>query len=212
VTNHVGAIESERANLVRPGLRERQRLARQSAILKAAFDLITERGYEALTMESLAEWVGITRQTLYHHFSNKDEIVLKAILEMVNEGTELVLSAEPGKPPIMRLRCIMRQMLEIRFSPTRMRLSKVKLSLLPFKARPEYLVAFDRRFKALEDIVCQAQATKEIRTDIPSAIIVQMLLNLVADAQYEQLIAAGVVTPEEIVHSIFSSFFKGLMA
>jgi AcrR family transcriptional regulator len=193
------------------GLRERQRQARSSAILQAAFALITERGYEALTMESLAEWLGITRQTLYHHFANKDEIVLRAILTMVAESTKVIEERDRTLPATGRLRQIIRWLLETRFSPIKAQFCKARQSLLPIKSRPEYRAAFDLRAAALQQIVAQAQSDGGIRNDVPSAIVVQMLLSLVTETNYEELISTNGITPDQIVDSVLNTFFHGLI-
>ena len=99
------------------GLRERQRVDRGEKILSATFELLAERGYEALTMELLAERVGISRQTLYHHFSSKDEITLRALLKIIEKGIRTIESIDPGLSPVVRLERVLRWMLNLRFQP-----------------------------------------------------------------------------------------------
>ena len=83
-----------------PGLRERQKQARGEAILEAAFALIVEEGYDALTMEGLAARVGISRQTLYHHFVSREDIVLRAVLSLMAQGIEAIQSFDPALAPV----------------------------------------------------------------------------------------------------------------
>ncbi len=194
----------------RLGLRERQKEARGKAILEAAFALIVERGYDALTMEALASRVGISRQTLYLHFSSREDIVLRAVLTLMDEGIKVIQSFDPSLPPVERLKGIVRWMLESRFQPARAALVKVRHSLMTVKSHPDYQRAFDRRAAVLAQIVTAAQDAGEIRADLPSRLIVQMLLGLVSDASYEGLIAAGKTTLSEIADSIIDVFFTGL--
>lgn len=77
----------------------------QQDILIAAADVLQRNGYEATTMKDIAAEVNLTAASLYHHFKNKDALLL-AVLEA---GQELVISRlEPivhsDKPCDQRLR------------------------------------------------------------------------------------------------------------
>jgi TetR/AcrR family transcriptional regulator, cholesterol catabolism regulator len=56
-------------------------------IIMAAADVLQRKGYEAATMKDIAAQVKLTAASLYHHFRNKDELLL-AVLEM---GLDLVI-------------------------------------------------------------------------------------------------------------------------
>lgn len=44
-------------------------------LLEAALDLFSERGFDAVNMQSLADAVGIKQPSIYKHFKNKQEIL-----------------------------------------------------------------------------------------------------------------------------------------
>jgi len=50
-------------------------------ILTAASELILERGYDGLSMRQVADRIGYTATTIYHHFENKDALVAAVIDE-----------------------------------------------------------------------------------------------------------------------------------
>jgi len=192
------------------GLRARQRQARGEAILCAAFDLMAEQGYEALTMEVLAEQVGISRQTLYHHFASKEDIALRAVLKLMEQGTQAIYELDTASSPLARLERVIRWMLELRFSPNGAAFVKARPALGPIKAHPEYRRAFIQRTEAINGIVKAAQSAREINTSLPSALIVQMLLGLVVGAEYEELIAASVISPADVTEMVVAAFFQGV--
>jgi AcrR family transcriptional regulator len=191
-------------------LRGRQREARDEAILEAAFAFIVENGYDSLTMEGLAARVGISRQTLYHHFSSREDIALRAILTLMDQGIQAIESFDHALPPVQRLEMIVRWMMETRFQPACAALVKVRHSIMTVKSHPDYQRAFEKRASALAQIVAQAQRASEIRTDLPSRLIVQMLLGLVSDASYEGLIADEQTTLPQVIDAIVEVFFTGL--
>lgn len=54
-------------------------------ILLAAADVLRRNGYEATTMKDIAAEVNLTAASLYHHFTNKDALLL-AVLEAGLDG------------------------------------------------------------------------------------------------------------------------------
>ncbi len=191
------------------GLRERQRQARGAAILEAAFALIVEQGYDALTMEALAASVGISRQTLYHYFASREDITLRAVLSLMEQGIETIRSLDPALSPVEKLKQVVRWMLESRSEPVYAALIKARNSLMSVKSHPEYLRVFERRAAALAGIVEKAQEAGELRADLPSRLLVQMLFGLVS-VSYEELIAAGQTTPAQVADATSDVFFAGL--
>ena len=204
MTTEVAAQAEER-----PGLRERQRQARDEAILEAAFALIVEQGYDALTMEAVAAKVGISRQTLYHHFASKDDLTLRAILTLMEQGVQAIEAVDPSLPPVERLRRVVYGMLESRFQPSMAAFVKVRHSLMPLKAHPDYRRAFERRADALAQVVAAAQAAGELRADLPSRLIVQMLLGLISSASHEDQALTEQAAPALVTEAIVEVFFSG---
>jgi AcrR family transcriptional regulator len=194
------------------GLRGRQREARDEAILESAFSLIAEDGYEALTMEALAARVGISRQTLYHHFASREDIMLRAVLTLMDQGIQAIESFDPTLPAIERLKLIVRWKLEQRFEPACAALVKDRSSIISVKSHPEYLRAFERRSVVLADIVREAQTSGDIRNDLSPRLVIQMMLGLISDASYENLVATGETERTKLADIIIDVFFSGLRA
>ncbi|BDI30340.1 hypothetical protein CCAX7_23910 [Capsulimonas corticalis] len=203
-------IVEELAVTAKSGLRERQRRERGDTILQAAFALLAEKGYDALTMEELAERVGISRQTLYHHFASKEDIALRAVMIFAEEGIQSIRAIDPLLPPIDRLERIIRWMMEIRFTPTRAAFVRARPMLARIKASPEYREAFDRRARAIQDIADAAVEAGQIQQGLSSAMVVQILLALVCDPSYEEMVDAGKATPAEVAESVALFFRRGV--
>src|SRR5579859_6144904 len=89
---------------------ERQR--REEDILQIAEGLLLERGYAELNMDELADAVGISKPTLYHHFTGKDEIALRVLMRSYRHMDEF-LSAPLDEPAIDRLIGMIRRSLAI---------------------------------------------------------------------------------------------------
>jgi TetR/AcrR family transcriptional regulator, cholesterol catabolism regulator len=76
-------------------------------ILLAAADVLQRNGYEATTMKDIAAAVNLTAASLYHHFRNKDALllaVLEAGLEQVTFQIEPILnSPQPSDQKLRRM-------------------------------------------------------------------------------------------------------------
>jgi AcrR family transcriptional regulator len=57
--------------------RDTQFNEKREAILTAAAAILAEKGYDAVSLNDVADHFGITKPTLYYYFSSKDELVLQ---------------------------------------------------------------------------------------------------------------------------------------
>ncbi|MFJ3638764.1 TetR/AcrR family transcriptional regulator [Streptomyces sp. NPDC090108] len=60
----------------RPGLRERKKSRTREAIRSAAYDLIEEQGYDAATVDLIADRAEVSPSTVFRYFPTKEDIVL----------------------------------------------------------------------------------------------------------------------------------------
>jgi len=84
------------------GLRERKKLRTRALIQKEAIRLFLERGFEATTIEEIAEAAEISPSTFFNYFPTKEEVVFQ------DELDPLILAAFNARPegthPIRALR------------------------------------------------------------------------------------------------------------
>jgi AcrR family transcriptional regulator len=89
---------------------ERKRGRRIQTILTTTAELLGERGYDAVSLEDVAEQLDVTKGSLYYYFASKDELVTAAIETLGNDWTarlERLPAAQPGRPPAERLRALL---------------------------------------------------------------------------------------------------------
>jgi AcrR family transcriptional regulator len=84
-------------------------------ILDRAALLFYERGYDATSIRDLAEATGVSSSTLYHHYSNKQEILYAVVHRFMQVFNAAIIPAlrDPGRTPTARLLDAVRLHLEI---------------------------------------------------------------------------------------------------
>lgn len=85
----------------------------QERVFAALVELMAERGYDSITMAQLAEHAGLGRTAIYHHFHDKDAVVIAFAThetERYVSALEAVLATTDD--PVERLRLYVRTHLD----------------------------------------------------------------------------------------------------
>jgi AcrR family transcriptional regulator len=95
------------SNQPTPGLRERKKAKTRAAIQRHALRLFQEQGYEATTVQQIAEAVEISPSTFFRYFPTKEDVVL------YDDFDPLLFAAFEAQPaelsPIQAMRRALRQ-------------------------------------------------------------------------------------------------------
>ncbi|MEU0572614.1 helix-turn-helix domain-containing protein [Nonomuraea sp. NPDC005983] len=89
------------------GLRELKKEQTRQRICEVALRLFDERGYEAVTVNEIAEAAGVAKVTLFNYFPTKECLVLSGIEE---DYARIVTERPPGQSPLDAFRAHYRAM------------------------------------------------------------------------------------------------------
>ena len=78
--------------------REATKWRNRRAIVGAAAQLTAEHGIDGFSVESLAERAGVSRRTIFNHFSSVDEAIFASFASKVDQLYEEVEKALGGEP------------------------------------------------------------------------------------------------------------------
>ncbi|MDX6301431.1 MAG: hypothetical protein QOF53_2645 [Nocardioidaceae bacterium] len=76
-------------------LRDVARNAVRDQVVRSAWDLFVERGFDGTTVDQIAEAAGMSRRTFFRYFAGKDELILDKLLE-VGDHVAAALAARPA--------------------------------------------------------------------------------------------------------------------
>jgi AcrR family transcriptional regulator len=196
-------------NGVAPGRRGRPGHSLDS-LLDVAVEVFNERGYEATSMDSLAERLGVTKSAIYHHVPSKVEL-LRLALDRALDGLFAVL-AEPaatGGPAIDRLEHVVR-------GSVRVLTSELPFVTLLLRVRGNTgveLHALERRRefdRVVTDLVRLAEDEGSVRADVDPAVTSRLLFGTVNSLTEWYRPGRGSLTPDALADALVTTLFTGL--
>jgi TetR/AcrR family transcriptional regulator, fatty acid metabolism regulator protein len=197
---------------VRP-LRERQREEREQLILKAAHELILEKGAAALTMEDIASRVGISRAAIYLHFPSKEDL----ILELMERGVRIFvdsLSATVDAPgtPREKLQAVIEQIFQSH--DNRQAFSEVfqdreMLHRLAEK-RGAMVGHWEEPMRRIAAVLEEGKAAGEFDPEMPTPIMLSILSSLFGSHRSQRLLPYAQMPPDVVAKYVSRFFFKGV--
>lgn len=106
----------------------RRRGRRIEKILTTAAELFGERGYDAVSLEDVADRLDVTKGSLYYYFRGKDELGAAAIETLGNDWTDRLARLPAEGTPADRLRALLHEHISI---AVREYLAALRLFLVP---------------------------------------------------------------------------------
>jgi AcrR family transcriptional regulator len=102
----MSVLPDARAAEPRPGLRERKKARTRAAIREHALRLFREQGYDATTVEQIAEAAEVSPSTFFRYFPTKEDVVLQDEMDLVFMD---VFRAQPADlAPLAAMRAALR--------------------------------------------------------------------------------------------------------
>jgi TetR/AcrR family transcriptional regulator, regulator of autoinduction and epiphytic fitness len=199
--------------MARKSFREQVVQAREAAIVQAVNRLLAERGFDAMTVNAVADEVGIAKASLYKHFRSKEELAAAAMIRVLDQGLahveEIVAHSSGG--PLERLKAVVRWALERQLAgemPTLpMQNSALRATL---GANPAYLDRMVRLSESLGGWITEAQAAGRLAPALAPEVVLYTLFARACDPVLPVLRATGRWSDERIVETVIATCFDGL--
>ena len=133
--------------------RRRDPAGKREAVLRAAAQLVLEKGYRRASMNDLAERLKVTKPALYHYFRNKEEILFECFRQgtgLIENGTnDVAARSETGLRKVQAFIYSYASVMTVGLARCVMRLNEADLSPGAQAQIRGYVKMLDRRLRGL---------------------------------------------------------------
>lgn len=186
----------------------RPRSARShQAILRATIELLTEEGFEAMSIEAIAARAGVGKTTIYRRWASKTDLVIDA-LDTLRAEVPLVDTGDLRSDLIAVLQSGWQQ------SPSYLETLTLKM-VGELKTNPEIFQAFVARMvvprsQQFAGMIERAKARGEIRADVAPEFVVDLIAGpILFHTLFTSLVAP---TPEDFPTRVVDAILDGIAA
>jgi AcrR family transcriptional regulator len=202
--------------------------ARELAITASVNRLLSEKGFDAMTVDEVAAEVGIAKASLYKHFSSKEELACAAMVQAMqkaqaflenlnrqNEAGDLADSKRVSSPCIAlnKLMATTRWTLQLKLAGEMPTLPSQNSSLrATLMASRPYMDGLMTVSDLLGSWIVQAQQEGFMNPALPPIAILYTLYARACDPVVEFLKMSELHSDEEIIEMVMTTCFAGLNA
>lgn len=163
--------------MTKSSYKERARLRREREILTVTRQLMSEKGFMSMSMDDIAEAVGISKPTLYQHFSTKAALIVR-VVSLFFEELEADLAHIPEQPAIAQFEQVLRRMIERSFTSSGLQPHMHPEIITLIHDNTDLQAHRTRVIQGLHDLIDRAKHEGSIRPDIPTPMIARMVFVL----------------------------------
>jgi AcrR family transcriptional regulator len=194
--------------------------AREQAITASVNRLLSEKGFDAMTVDEVAAEVGIAKASLYKHFSSKEELACAAMVQamqkaeaFLEELSQTDVTDSTACVPLNKLMATTRWTLQLKLAGEMPTLpshnSTLRATLMA--SRP-YMDGLMKVSEVLGGWIVQAQQDGYINASLPPLAVLYTIYARACDPVVEFLKMSELHTDEEIIDIIMTTCFSGLNA
>ena len=188
------------------GLRARQRMERRCSIMRAAAEMVDAIGYDALTMDQLAEHAGITKPTLYAYFPNKEALTVASIVDKMAQVQEWLDAQAQDESADARLRNLLQHILTTRFiDGERPLVGALTRQILE---HPDYIAAHGHILNTFMGIVRCGQTSGVFRAAADPELYARTCISIFRDREYDCLASRSPEAAETLVEQLTTYMMK----
>jgi AcrR family transcriptional regulator len=190
--------------------RQKQALISKEKIFNTSLELITEKGFDNITVDEICRTAGVAKGLFYHYFKSKADIIIEIykqvdyyyeneIQNIIQEGT-------------IRQKIILFLEIQINYAHER----GVDLVRQVYKSQMEsgsdFLVSEDRvLFLKLKELIYTGQQKGEIRTEISDTEITRLLLRFSRGLMYDWCLHGGNYNLLEVGKNSFNAILESFL-
>jgi AcrR family transcriptional regulator len=179
----------------KPSFRERQKHLREDEIVSTASALLGSKGYAGMTLDDVANEVGISKPTLYQHFVSKEDLGARILLNALRKAQEHLVELARELPPRDAVKAMIEWGIETHFGGGAYRDLKAALFLY---ANPAVRDAERSVAASLAVVVERGQKAGTIPGLVPALMIAQTFSAILKNVAHEEAYRRGELTIDQL--------------
>lgn len=179
-------------------------------LLSVAVGVFNERGYDGTSMEHLSRAAGISKSSIYHHVSGKEELLRRAVSRAL-DGLFAILDEEHARVgrPVDRLEHVVRRMVEVLIAelPYVTLLLRVRGNTEAERWALERRRDFDHR---VADLLRAAAEDGDVRGDVEVRLATRLVFGMINSIAEWYRPETGGAAGREVADAVVRLVFAGL--
>lgn len=201
--------------MAKQALKERIRRVREDAIISAVNRLLSEKGFEAMTVDEVAAEVGMAKASLYKHFESKEALAAAAMVRVLDRALEFIegLERDPGAPALAQLKAVARWTMQVQLAGEMPSLPAQNSTLR--SALTTHRVYLDRLMTVSDKLgawINRAREQGQLNPALPPELVLYTLFARACDPVLGVLKLTGQHSDEQIIEWLLLTCFDGLTA
>lgn len=192
--------------------KQRMMLERESLIIETVNHLLATKGYDAMTVDEIADTVGIAKASLYRHFPSKEALGMAALVDIMHKALEVInqLNAT-DQTAIDKLKALTQWAMQLKLAQKMPNLPSENSQLRELLiANDDYTNNLVMLSDSIGEWIEQAQAEGKLQSNIPGLAILYTLYARACDPVLGFLRSSQLYDDDEIIAIVTRTCFEGL--
>nr|WP_312114342.1 helix-turn-helix domain-containing protein [Moraxella sp. CTOTU47915] len=192
--------------------KQRMMLERESLIIETVNHLLATKGYDAMTVDEIADTVGIAKASLYRHFPSKEALGMAALIDIMHKALEVInqLNAT-DQTAIDKLKALTQWAMRLKLAQKMPNLPSENSQLRELLiANDDYTNNLVMLSDSIGEWIEQAQAEGRLQSNIPGLAILYTLYARACDPVLGFLRSSQLYNDDEIIAIVTRTCFEGL--
>ena len=192
--------------------KQRMMLERESLIIETVNHLLATKGYDAMTVDEIADTVGIAKASLYRHFPSKEALGMAALVDIMHKALEVInqLNAT-DQTAIDKLKALTQWAMRLKLAQKMPNLPSENSQLRELLiANDDYTNNLVMLSDGIGEWIEQAQAEGKLQSNIPGLALLYTLYARACDPVLGFLRSSQLYDDDEIIAIVTRTCFEGL--
>lgn len=183
---------------------------REDSILDATTGILATKGFDLMTMDDVANLIGISKPSLYKHFKSKEDLVGTTMVRLLDGATYQLEQLPIELTAKEKLSALLEWALRVRLEGGMPFLPSTSAHVREMLMRNlKYVGKVIKLNSKLEKLVQQAQKNGELSADLPSDVILYSYYARTCDPAVEYLQRFSKMSKDDIVKHMLRVCFDG---